>query len=231
MNGRKTSWPAALPAVRMPITSPRFLTNQVLAMVAANTRAMEPVPSPISRPQVSRICHDWFTSTVRALPAPISTRAVAVTARMPNRSISAAANGAVSPKRTRLMLTAADSTVVDQPNSCCNGTIRTPGAARKPAAPTSARNATAATIQAGCRRRRRCGVSGGFSCGRTAAAAALMGLWSLTRLSPSAMRRWRVPPARVSWSGCASWCWPRSTAHRTRCRYRPSWCAARSLYG
>ena len=58
MNGRKTSWPAALPAVRMPITRPRLLENHVLAMVAAKTRAMEPVPSPISRPQVRRICQD-----------------------------------------------------------------------------------------------------------------------------------------------------------------------------
>ncbi len=149
MKGRKTSCPAALPAVRMPITRPRLLANQVLAMVAAKTSAMDPVPSPISSPQVSRICQDWFTSTVSALPAPISTSATDVTARMPNRSISAAANGAVRPKSTRLMLTAADSTVVDQPNSSCSGTIRTPGAARKPAAPTRARNATAATIQAG----------------------------------------------------------------------------------
>ena len=153
MKGRKTSCPAALPAVRMPITRPRLRANQVLAMVAAKTRAIEPVPSPISSPHVSRICQDWFTRTVSALPAPISTRATAVTARMPKRSIRAAANGAVRPKSTRLMLTAAESTVVDQPNSFCSGTISTPGAARKPAAPTSARNATAATIQAGCSRR------------------------------------------------------------------------------
>ena len=72
---------------------------------------------------------------------------------MPKRSISAAANGAVRPNSTRLMLTAAESTVVDQPNSFCSGTISTPGAARNPAAPTSARKATAATIQAGWSRR------------------------------------------------------------------------------
>ena len=38
-------------------------------MVAAKTSAMDPVPSPISSPQVSRICQDSVTSTVRALPA------------------------------------------------------------------------------------------------------------------------------------------------------------------
>ena len=149
MNGRKTSCPAALPAVRIPMTRPRLFANQVLAMVAAKTSAMDPVPSPMSSPQVSRICQDCVTSTVSALPAAISTSATAVTARMPKRSIRAAAKGAVRPKSTRLMLTAAESTVVDQPNSFCSGTISTPGAARKPAAPTRARKATAATIQAG----------------------------------------------------------------------------------
>src|SRR5690349_20028468 len=39
---------------------------------------------------------------------------------------------------------------VDQANSSCSGWIRTPGVARKPAAPTSATNATTATDQAGC---------------------------------------------------------------------------------
>ena len=110
MNGRNTSCPAALPAVRMPITRPRLLTNQVLAMVAANTSAIDPVPRPISRPQVSRICHDWLTSTVSALPgADQHERARRSRARMPKRSIRAAANGAVRPNSTRLMLTAADS--------------------------------------------------------------------------------------------------------------------------
>ncbi len=114
---------------------------------------MDPVPRPISSPQVSRICQDWLTKTVSAEPSPIRQRAKDVTLRTPKRSIRAAANGAVKPNRTRLMLTARDSTVVDQPNSSCSGTMSTPGAARKPAAPTKARKATAATIQAGWRRR------------------------------------------------------------------------------
>src|SRR5690348_17335566 len=69
---------------------------------------------------------------------------------MPNFSMSAAANGAVNPKRMRFVDTAAEMVAVDQPNSSCNGWIRTPGVARKPAAPTSATSATAATDQAGC---------------------------------------------------------------------------------
>ena len=47
------------------------------------------------------------------------------------------------------MLTASDMTLVDQPNSSCSGTNSAPGAARKPAAPISARKAAAATNQAG----------------------------------------------------------------------------------
>src|SRR5436190_7895982 len=69
---------------------------------------------------------------------------------MPNFSMRAAANGAVNPKRTRLIDTAVEMVAVDQPNSSCSGWIRTPGVARKPAAPTSATNATTATDQAGC---------------------------------------------------------------------------------
>ena len=201
MNGRKTSCPAALPAVRMPITRPRLLTNQVLAMVAAKTSAMDPVPSPISSPQVSRICQDSLTSTVRALPAPISTSATDVTMRTPKRSIRAAAKGAVRPKSTRLMLTAAESTVVDQPNSLCSGTISTPGAARKPAAPTSARKATAATIQAGWIRR--------LGAGSRVVSGALMRRVRSRRWEcrPGARReRRRGPRVPGSGSGCASWC-------------------------
>lgn len=68
---------------------------------------------------------------------------------MPKRSISAAANGAITPHRIRFRLTALDISVRGHPNSTSNGTINTPGAARNPAAPISARNATAATHHAG----------------------------------------------------------------------------------
>jgi hypothetical protein len=77
--GRKISWPVALPAVRMPVTSPRWRTNQRWATVAAKTRAMEPVPSPISTPHVSTSCHDDCTKTVRAAPVAIRSRATVVT--------------------------------------------------------------------------------------------------------------------------------------------------------
>ena len=83
ITGRKMSWPVALPAVSTPITSPRRWTNQRLAMVAANTSAIEPVPSPMKKPQKSTSCQPAVMKTVRPLPAATSTSANAVTRRMP----------------------------------------------------------------------------------------------------------------------------------------------------
>jgi hypothetical protein len=152
--GRNTSCPVALPAVRMPVTRPRRRTNQRCATVAANTSAIEPVPSPTSTPQSSTSCQLAWTKTVSPEPTAISSSAHVVTRRMPNRSIRAAANGAVSPNSTRFTPTASDSVPRLQPNSSCSGTMSTPGAARNPAAPSSATNATPATTQAGWTRRR-----------------------------------------------------------------------------
>src|SRR5947209_15452884 len=79
--------------------------------------------------------------------------------------------------------TAPEMVDTDQPNSACSGSISTPGTARNAAAPTRARNVTAATDQAGCSRRRRAPAGG-------AAAGAGVGLtvgqpdrWSRPRAS------------------------------------------------
>lgn len=56
--GRKMSWPVAWPAASVPMTRPRRVTNQRLAIVSANTSAMEPVPRPMSRPQKTMSIHD-----------------------------------------------------------------------------------------------------------------------------------------------------------------------------
>jgi hypothetical protein len=152
--GRNTSCPVAPPAVRMPITRPRRSTNQRFAIVAANTIAIEPVPSPISTPHVMSSWNDSVMNTVSPLPSATISSANVVTVRMPNLSMRAAANGAVSPYRSRLMLTAKDMTLVDHPNSSCSGTINAPGAARKPAAPMRATKAVAATSHAGWMRER-----------------------------------------------------------------------------
>jgi hypothetical protein len=131
------------------MTRPRRLTNQRLATVAANTSAIDPVPRPMSTPQSRTSCQLLVTPTLRPLPAAISSRATLTTARTPNRSIRAAANGAVSPNSTRLTPTASDTSPRDQPNSSWRGTIRTPGAARNPAAQSSATKATPAATHAG----------------------------------------------------------------------------------
>src|SRR5919107_3963902 len=55
--------------------------------------------------------------------------------------------------------TAAEIVETDQPNSSRSGSMRTPGTARKAAAPTSARKVTAATHQAGWIRRTRGGAA------------------------------------------------------------------------
>ena len=147
--GRKINCPVAPAAVRMPITRPRRATNQRLAMVAAKTKAMDPAPAPISSPQVINSCQPNWTKIVKPLPAATSARATVTTRRIPNRSISAAANGAITPYKIRFTLTAVDIRVRGQPNCSCSGIIKTPGAALKPAAPSNAMNATNATHQAG----------------------------------------------------------------------------------
>jgi hypothetical protein len=147
-SGRKTSCPVALPAVRMPVTSPRDRVNHRLATVAAKTSAIEPVPRPTSTPQHRTSCQLAVMKTVSPLPAATTHSAVATTRRMPNCSMSAAANGAVSPNSSRLTLTARETVAVDQPNSSCSGRISTPGVARKPAEATSATKATPATHHA-----------------------------------------------------------------------------------
>ena len=99
-------------------------------------------------------CQLAFMNTVSPLPAATSSSAPITTRRMPNLSISAAANGAVRPYSSRLTETAAEIVASGQPNSSCSGCNRTDGVARNPAAPTSATKATAATTQAGWSRRR-----------------------------------------------------------------------------
>ena len=79
------------------MTSPRRATNQRLAIIAPKTSAIDPVPSPTSTPQQATSCQLRVISVVSAEPAAMTTSAQITTRRMPKRSISAAANGAISP--------------------------------------------------------------------------------------------------------------------------------------
>lgn len=79
------------------MTSPRRAVNQRPVTVAAKASAIEPLPRPTSTPQDRTSCQLAVMKTVSPAPAAITVRATATTRRIPNRSISAAANGAVSP--------------------------------------------------------------------------------------------------------------------------------------
>ena len=138
----------------MPLTRPRRAVNQRLVTVAAKASAMEPEPSPTSRPQHSISCQAAVIHTVSQEPAAITVRATATTRRMPKRSIRAAANGAVRPYRARFTETAAPIVPRDQSNSACSGSMRRPGTERKAAAPMIVTKVTAATNQARCTRAR-----------------------------------------------------------------------------
>ncbi len=96
-SGRKTSCPEAPAAVRMPVTRPRRAVNQRPVTVAAKASAIEPLPSPTSTPQHSTSCQGAVIHTVAIAPQAMTARASATTRRMPKRSISAAAKGAVIP--------------------------------------------------------------------------------------------------------------------------------------
>ena len=98
MPGRKTSWPAAPAAEKTPVTSPRRdSTNHRFATIAPSTSAIAPAPTPTNTPQSSQSCHGAVMTVVSPLPMATRTSARQTTRRRPNRSISAAANGAVSP--------------------------------------------------------------------------------------------------------------------------------------
>ena len=97
MSGRKSSWPVALAAEKMPVTSPRWVWNQRLATMAPNTRAIAPVPRPMNTPHNSQSCHGWVISGVRPGSPPRHDQRHATVRRMPKRSMNAAANGAMRP--------------------------------------------------------------------------------------------------------------------------------------
>ena len=66
---------------------------------------------------------------------------------MPNRSMTAAANGPMQPYRIRLIETASAMVARDQWNSSSSGTIRMPGVERMPALVSSTRQVMPTTIQ------------------------------------------------------------------------------------
>ena len=95
--GRKISWPVALAAEKTPMTRPRWVWNHRLATMAPKTRAMAPVPMPMTKPQSSQSCHGAVMKVVARLASPTRSRDSVTTRRGPKRSITAAAKGAARP--------------------------------------------------------------------------------------------------------------------------------------
>src|SRR5207253_1279425 len=60
-SGRKTSCPAALLAVMIPVTSPRRRTNQRVPTIAASGTDTAPVALPITSPHSTSSCHGAVT--------------------------------------------------------------------------------------------------------------------------------------------------------------------------
>jgi hypothetical protein len=95
--GRNTRLPVAVLAVRTPITRPRLVTNQRLTMVAASTKATQPLPNPESTPHVATSCHGSVMNRLRQAESDSSDSAMASVRRTPKLCIRAAANGPMRP--------------------------------------------------------------------------------------------------------------------------------------
>ncbi len=74
-SGRKTSWPVAVLAPRMPSTSPRRSTNQRVETIAPITIAVSPVPIPTTTPQNTNSCQSFVMNSAPVSPAAISAMA------------------------------------------------------------------------------------------------------------------------------------------------------------
>ena len=113
-------------------------------MSEPNTSAVAPVPKPMKTPQRSESCHAAFITVVSPVPSAIKSSAAIAMRLMPKRSMSAAANGAVSPYTTRFTDTATLVAMRAQPRSSSIGTIMTPNDDRNAAAAMRIRKVTSA---------------------------------------------------------------------------------------
>lgn len=68
-------------------------------MIAASGTETAPVAHPLTRPHSTKSCHVYVIPIVSSDETAIAASAAATTRRTPNRSISAAANGAPSGSR------------------------------------------------------------------------------------------------------------------------------------
>ena len=142
-------WQALRAQVRKSVAKPLLATNHRFAIVAAKTKAIEPVPTPTTTPHKPIKCHGFVIKIVENAPIPTVVSAVITTRRIPKRSINAAAKGAVRPNNRTLIATASEISSRDQPKDSSSGTIKTEGADLKPAVANRVKKVTPAANQAG----------------------------------------------------------------------------------
>ena len=106
------------------------------------------MPVPTSTPQSSSSCHSVCIRVETATDAVSSASAASTTRRRPQRFITEAANGPISPNSAMLTAIATEMVARLQPNSLSSGTMNRPGVARTPAVMSSTTKVTAATIHA-----------------------------------------------------------------------------------
>ena len=138
--GRKISWPVAPPAVRMPVTSPRLGDEPPVGHGRHRAPAPStPVPSPISTPQSSISCQLAVMNTVSPLPS--ATTSSAHSDDPPDAEALHQGGGERRGQPVEHQVDADRGRDRRRPTSRTpsrSGSISTPGAARKPAAPTRA---------------------------------------------------------------------------------------------
>ena len=144
-NGKKMSCPVLVLAPRIPVTRPRFRTNQRVATVGPRTLATRPVPSPDSSPNSSVSCQISRTRLVARSAMPVTTRLISTTARTPTRAMSQPLKGPDRPNTTRPAAAANDTDAVDQPGSAVIDSRNAPGAERTPAVTSTTTAVTATT--------------------------------------------------------------------------------------
>jgi hypothetical protein len=82
-SGKNTNCPVATLAVRIPTTSPRRAANQRVAMVAANTSAVMPVPMPMTTPHSNTNCQICVIASEATSAETTISNADSVTLRKP----------------------------------------------------------------------------------------------------------------------------------------------------
>lgn len=83
MRGAKTNDPTPLPAIVMPVATPRFL-SKYSAMTMSEAMYVQPVERPPMKPYVINMAHTFGPNTVSMYMAAVTTPPPITTARQPN---------------------------------------------------------------------------------------------------------------------------------------------------